>query len=1159
MNSLRIYFIPFSLIIAVLSLQANTADAQRGLTELPDPDPQKELASFEVAQGFEVNLFASEPAVINPTQMNWDSSGRLWVATSETYPHIKPGQVANDKIVVLEDTDQDGVADKQTIFADGLLMPTAILPGDGGVYVGSSTELLHLKDTDGDGKADQKTIILSGFGTEDTHHVIHTLRRGPDGRIYINQSIYTHSHLETPRGVRRLLAGGTWRFDARTLDLEVFTRGLVNPWGHVFNEWGQSFETDGAGGDGINYVFPDIVMLTAHNAARIVRGLNPGQPKHCGLDILSGDQLPQGWSGRLVTNDFRGNRINSFELAESGSGYVSIQKDHLLSSNYVSFRPVDTLMGPDGAVYVADWYNPIIQHGEVDFRDKRRDHEHGRIWRIAPKNLKRVSRKPLPQCSIQELLGYLAHEGTNEKWWRDMARAELTSRDRKQVISATIQWYNDREKKKLNDSHDRLEALWVLQRWKRTDDAILKAALKDNDHRCRAAAVRILKDFLSSQPALEYLEKAIRDQHPQVRLEALHALRKLGGPDSIRLAALAVSSENDRFLDFSLWQTFREMESIWLPEVQKNPEWLSSRPEVLLYAAQSAQSNEAVSAVLQLWEAGKFSAEQSSAVLAFVAQRGEPRHLDLLWKRALNEGKNKVSAAEKLALLNSLASTATKRKVTPSISLEPVVELLRSENAGVRLVAVKLAGLWKVQSSSTVLKRMIDDTSEPMHLRGEACRSLALLGGKENQQYLVSIANGKRLPELRTTAINALIEINLPLAARMAVALLQEPPEKINVAEVLAPFLARRQGPRFLAKALQNATLSPEIATIGVQRAMSLAQKNPGLVTAFQKAGKLDPVGKQMSPQELQKLVADVIKLGNIQRGEAIYRRDNLLCMKCHAIGGAGGKVGPDLSSIGASAPIDYLIKSLILPSDKIKEGYHSVQVVTADGLVKSGVPLIRNDQEIQIRDAEGKVETISMDDVEFIKNTTVSLMPADLTSKLRRDEMIDLVRFLSALGKTGELVVSKQRYVRTWQVVVVPEGKLQAINDAIRHHGIKYATGDDPLIPWKTTYSLVDGSLPIANLAPTRGVSHQSEKLMRFEIDVVNAGKIGLKIDNPKSLRMWVGNKEVKMNQQVEIELPKGKHRFMIAARNIERGNAPVKIELIDLPGSTGQASLVN
>lgn len=193
--------------VCLACLFSRSGPGSTGVESHSDPDPAKQQASFEVAEGFEVNLFASEPLIAKPTQMNWDTQGRLWVATSEAYPQLKPGQVANDKIIILEDTNGDGVADKQTVFVEGLLMPTAILPGDGGVYVGASTELLHFKDTDGDGKADQKRIVLSGFGTEDTHHMIHTLRRGPAGNIYFNQSIYTHSHLETPFGVKRLLAG----------------------------------------------------------------------------------------------------------------------------------------------------------------------------------------------------------------------------------------------------------------------------------------------------------------------------------------------------------------------------------------------------------------------------------------------------------------------------------------------------------------------------------------------------------------------------------------------------------------------------------------------------------------------------------------------------------------------------------------------------------------------------------------------------------------------------------------------------------------------------------------------------------------------------------------------------------------------------------------
>ncbi|MEW4570893.1 PVC-type heme-binding CxxCH protein, partial [Tautonia sp. JC769] len=174
--------LPHGLILLLLACPP--AFAQRDLTDLPDPDPRAELASFQVLDGFEVNLWAAEPDVFKPIQMNWDAEGRLWVACSSVYPQIAPGQEANDQIIVLEDTDGDGTADSSTVFAEGLLIPTGILPGDGGCYVANSTEILHLSDTDGDGKADTRRVVLSGFGTEDTHHMIHTFRWGFDGLFY---------------------------------------------------------------------------------------------------------------------------------------------------------------------------------------------------------------------------------------------------------------------------------------------------------------------------------------------------------------------------------------------------------------------------------------------------------------------------------------------------------------------------------------------------------------------------------------------------------------------------------------------------------------------------------------------------------------------------------------------------------------------------------------------------------------------------------------------------------------------------------------------------------------------------------------------------------------------------------------------------------------
>ena len=282
--------------------------AQNNLKDIPDPDPEVERKSFKVADGFEVNLFAADPLLAKPIQMNFDPQGRLWVASvSEVYPQIKPGQKANDKILVLEDTDGDGKADKTTVFADGLLIPTGVEPGDGGAYVANSTELLHLNDTDGDGKADRRRVVLSGFGTEDTHHILHTFRWGPDGLLYFNQSIYIHSHIETPHGVRRLNGGGIWQFRPETMRARRLRPRAGQPLGPPLRPLGPVVRHRRRRRRGDQLRLPRRRTTSPRPApTRILHGLNPGSPKYCGLEIVSGRHLPDDWQGNLITNDFRG-------------------------------------------------------------------------------------------------------------------------------------------------------------------------------------------------------------------------------------------------------------------------------------------------------------------------------------------------------------------------------------------------------------------------------------------------------------------------------------------------------------------------------------------------------------------------------------------------------------------------------------------------------------------------------------------------------------------------------------------------------------------------------------------------------------------------------------------------------------------------------------
>ena len=239
----------------------------------------------------------------------------------------------------MEDIDADGKADKRTVFADGLLVPHSVIPGHGGAYVTQSTDLLFLKDIDGDGHADERRVLLTGFGNADVHHMIHGLRWGPDGDLYFSQSIYINSIVETPWGVQTSNGACVWRLRPETLFLQKYAQGLTNPWGLAFDRSGQSFATDGAGGGGIAYLFPGSAYSTHNYAGRQLVSLNQRQrPKECGLEYLSGRQLPEDWQGTFLSADFRANRVTRYRLESERSGYKSDFLGDMITSRHRGFR-----------------------------------------------------------------------------------------------------------------------------------------------------------------------------------------------------------------------------------------------------------------------------------------------------------------------------------------------------------------------------------------------------------------------------------------------------------------------------------------------------------------------------------------------------------------------------------------------------------------------------------------------------------------------------------------------------------------------------------------------------------------------------------------------------------------------------------------------------
>jgi len=1112
------------LVLAAVLTSALTARGSqpKSLADMPDAAVDAEKAAFIVPDGFEVNLWASEPMLHKPVQMNWDSKGRLWVVCSQTYPQIKPGEEAVDQVVVLEDTNHDGKADKSTVFADGLLVPTAVMPGDGGCYVANSTEILFLRDTNGDGKADVRETMLSGFGTEDTHHLIHTFRWTPEGMLSFNQSIYIHSHVETPWGVRRLMGGGVWEFRPETRKLEIFCKGLVNSWGREFDRWGQTFLTDGAGSEGINFAFPQAVFKTSPGAKRVLDGLNPGQPKQAGLEIVEEPHFPDDWQGTLVTCDFRGNRINRFQLTESGSGYISKQLPDVLASKHPGFRPIDVRTGPDGALYIADWYNPIIQHGEVDFRDPRRDHTHGRIWRLTAKG------RPLgenPDFSKMDVGALLKQLESNRRWNRLFAKREMRDRARAEggpsrYLQPILDWTNSLDPSSPGHAHNLLEGAWALESLNHFNHESWLKVWNTNNPKARAAAIRIMTQHYGEFVGdTSYALKAVESDDPQLRLWGVAALNLKATPQAFGFALHALDKPVDNNIDFLLDLTAREQADIWLPVFFKGDLKLDN-PKHLVYALKASGKPEALQPLLDAFAAGKLSPEDNAAVLAMIGDVATPAQLDQLLQLALASLTRNEGAPPLLGMLDALVK-AGQRGARPSSAADAATKLLASTNQEIASRAALLAGVWKQESSREQLAKWASQSDASPALRQAAVRGLTSLGGLKTRDLFDRLAKPDQPAGTRILAINGMSEMAPLLGAKRAAEFLAGAKSPNEAKPVIEAFIKNKQLPQVLAKELEGKTIPEAVAIEGIRIVSSRGIKGP-LEAALQKAGNIKQMNQALTPEQMSAMMAKVKSQGDPARGEQVFRRQQLLCFTCHAIGGAGGALGPDIVSLGAAAPVDYIVESMLEPSKKIKEGFNMTLVTMKDGQVMAGMIAQDGPDAIVLRDAGNNLHKLTKANIAKRETSPISMMPPGMTATLREDEFVDLVRFLSELGKEGDYKIKPNRFIRTWRAMGAME---QADIDHVRHTGLQALNERSHAYPWLPAYSAVNGAFPLGELTAPVKMYPWFPKILQCDLQMDTAGKVKLKLSASKNVIVLVGDKVLlEVSDELILDLPAGR-----------------------------------
>ncbi len=971
----------------------------------PSADVEAELASFSVPAGMQVNLFASEAeGLTNPIAIRWDTAGRAYVSVSTAYPHLRPGDVPSDRIIVLEDADRDGVAEKSTVFADGLNIPTAMELGDGGVYVGSGHQLLFFEDTDGDGRADTRRVVLSGFGTGDTHQTINSFVWSPGGELWMGQGDGIESRVETPWGFAELYQSGFFRLRPKRLQMHSLLddfMGPGNPWGVAFGEWGQMFSVDGAGG--VTYLSLGQVPTTHRRRLETIGA--PGG--YSGIAWLDGRHLPPELRGHFVIGDYQANRVKRFSVAPSGSGMELTWEEPLIRSSHRNFRPVDVKVGPDGAVYVVDWYNPIICHQDDEYRDPSRDKAHGRIWRISSPSVPVVTPPGLLDAPLADVVAALE---APERWTRYQAKRELTRRDPAEAAAAIEAWVASLDS--AHPEHERrlYEAVGAFATVEAPAPEVLGKLLEARSPGARAFASRMVGRWHDRlEDPLTLLARRVEDDDPLVRMEAVAAAAAVPSPESVAVVGRAVDRPMDASMEYVFSQAVEHLRPHWEAAEERGELQFADaahRAEVLARSGGGERVAELREVALsyQLDDDVRLAAIEN---LLEVGGRDEVGEFVLAGDRYVSGGR--YDAAAHARILATAAALTRAGRLEPYQDPWGLAKMLQHPSVELRRHALDLVGLWQARQASEAALALAREEALPVPVRSAAFGAIAALGLADAESLLAGVAEGPQYAaSLRVAAVKALVTLDARVAARSAVGLLREPGLGDEVAvRAIAAFLNREGGVPALAAAIETGGLGREEARSLLRLFFSSGRSDDLLLGALVAAA-----GGSLELDHDADLVASLAvraaKEGDADRGAAIFV--DFGCDSCHRTGGGGDSatgasnvaVGPSLEAVGSTLSAERIVEELLWPGLQIKDGFDAIEVTTRDSRVLQGYRRITRESgasgDVVMLDlASGETVTVLKDDVAEVRETG-SPMPAGLATLLSQARILDLVKYVTTL-----------------------------------------------------------------------------------------------------------------------------------------------------------------
>ncbi|QVL32651.1 ThuA domain-containing protein [Telmatocola sphagniphila] len=977
--------------------------------------PEESVKHVVHPDDFDIKLFVSEEKLGGkPICMNWDEQGRLWVALTYDYPNeLQPKGQGRDKIVICEDTTGKGVADKITVFADKLSIPTSLIFHRGGVIVHQAPDTLFLKDNTGSGHADERRVLFTGWHTNDTHAGPSNLHYGLDNWIY---GMVGYSGFNGTIGSENFRFGqGFYRYKPDTNQFEFLRSTNNNSWGIGLSEEGVLFGSTANGN-------PSVYMPIANRyyervlgwSSSVLSGIAGNAPIHpitenvrqvdwhgghtaaAGHALYTARNYPSYyWDKVAFVTEPTGHVISTFQISPKGSDYVSKNSWNLIASNDEWTAPIMAEVGPDGSVWYIDWYNFIVQHNptpvgwttgkggayETDLRDKKL----GRIYRVVPKNAKSEVAFTLKGATPEKLVETLRN---SNMFWRNHAQRLLVERGQKDVVPQLMALLKSPKPDEIGIDAGSMHALWTLEGLNALDTAETQqavfAALTSPAAGVRRAAVQLLP---RTEAGLNKLleSNVLEDSDAQVRLAALLTLSEMP-PSAAAGKALVQFLENplnsgDRWL----------RDASTAAAATHAPHFVTA----LFDAAAKQPLNFSPTEILGIVTEHMARSGKGSSVLDALSSL-ESKIDEKTWP--------KVSELVNSYLQAAIKGWTKKGRVTLSeVQVKSLKQLYQKVNFQTKGQLLQVAQLCEStifdKESAEITEagfKIAGDEKAPDNQRVAAVRQLVQLTRSDAKsiEKLLGLITPRTPPVVSQAVVESVLQNSSEATGTVLKMFNSWSPNLKGAA--LREIIARKNLTLDLLTAMEKQQIS--ISELSLDQKQNLANNADRRIA--ERAKKLLASGGGIPNADRQKVIDEWMfttkKAGDSKIGKQMFTKH---CAICHRINGEGNMVGPDLTGMSVH-PKEELIVHILDPSRSVEGNYRMYTVKTAAGTVLNGLLASETKTSVELIDAQAKKQTILREDIEEITTSNKSLMPEGFEKQMNADEFANLLEFLTEKGK---------------------------------------------------------------------------------------------------------------------------------------------------------------